>query len=191
MAFKQTKNRVNCIEARMELRNCKIILCILMLLIGGCTKRYWFRTKIDVPRSNKYSVKINIENQSPELLNKTFCDEMHKAAAKALRKNGYYETGVKSPRFIYTLILRVDSFNQSIKHFDNQNIPHSLLLGNYNYRYGVGAIVFGSKLDDTKYGPKWDKYYDIYFFGEKRDISRSAGVVKFLIKTAEQRRYQY
>lgn len=175
----------------MKLRDSKIIFCILMLLIGGCTKRYWYRTKIDVPRSNKYSVKINIVNDSPELLTKQFCDEMHKAATKALKKNGYYETGVKVPKFNYTLVLRVDSFNQSIKHFDNQNIPHSLLLGNYNYRYGVGAITFVSKLDDTKYGPKWEKYYDIYFFGEKRDISRSAGVVKFLIKTAEQKRYQY
>ncbi len=164
---------------------------MLLLLIGGCTKRYWYRTKIDVPQSNKYSVKINIVNESPEFLNVEFNNAMHKAAAKALKKRGYYETGIKTPKFIYTLVLRVDSFNRAIKHFDNQNIPHSLLLGNYNYRYGVGAITFQSKLDDIKYGPKWEKYYDIYYFGEKRDISRSKGVVKFLIKTAEQKRYQY
>jgi hypothetical protein len=168
-----------------------VCACLCVLLFSDCNKRYWYRTKIDVPRSNKYSVEIHIENQSPEILSKEFTDAMHKAAAKGLKKYGYYETHVKSPRYIFTLVLEMDSFNQSKRHFDNHNIPHSLLLGNYNYAYGVGAIVFRSQLMDTRYGPKWSKYYDIYYFGEKRDISRSAGVVKFLIKTSEQKRYQY
>lgn len=174
---------------RKQLYGC---ICLLVLVFTGCTKRYWYRTKIDAPHSNKYSVKINIENRSPDRLNEDFVNAMHRSAAKALKKWGYFEAPVKSPRFIYTLTVGVDSFNQSVKHFDSKNLPGpgGIIRGSYNYAYGVSAIVFNSRLDYGKEAvTKWERMYDIYYFGEKRDISRSEGVVKFLIKTAEERRY--
>lgn len=185
---------MTCAKPMLGWRQVYITIGLLALVFSGCTKRYWYRTKIDVPHSNKYSVKIYIVNRSPNELNENFVNAMHKSAAKSLKKWGYYEAPVKSPKFIYTLTVGVDSFNKSIKHFDNKNLPEpgSIIRGKYNYSYGVGAIVFDSKME---YGPesvvKWERIYDIYYFGEKRDISRSEGVVKFLIKTAEERRYDY
>jgi uncharacterized protein YifE (UPF0438 family) len=118
---------------------------------------------------------------------------MHTAASKALAKNGYFEVPIKSPVYTYTLIVNVDSFNQTRRYFDNRNIPKagSILTGEYPYKYGVAAIVFHSKLTHNgQYGIKWEKRYDIYYLGEKRDIARSKGVVKFLIRTAEEKRYR-
>jgi hypothetical protein len=176
---------------KMVMRKSSLIICLGIMLVSGCTKRYWFRSKIDVPHSKRYSVKINIVNRSPECLTGEFITAMHQAAAKYLQKWGYYETHIKSPTYIYTLTLRVDSFDQSRKRFDGQNIPPKLLLGDRNFVYGEAAIVFTSELDHKQFGRKWSKFYDIYYFGEKRDISRSKGVVKLLIKMAEEKRYLY
>jgi hypothetical protein len=165
----------------------------LLMLLSGCTKRYWYRVKIDVPRSNKYSVQINIVNENKELISHAYEEAMHQAAAKALRKMGFYETRVKEPTYNYTLTLRIDTFNQEKRYFDHKNVPEttSIIMGNYNHQHGVAAIVFFARLDHKNSGTQWSKYYDIYFFGEKRDIQRGKGVVKFLIRTSNERTFYY
>jgi hypothetical protein len=169
----------------MQLTQVKVIVCVLMFTVLGCSKRYWFRTKIDLPRSNKYSVKINIVNLSPDQLSKEFVEGMHTAASKALAKKGYYEVPIKSPVYTYTLVVKIDSFNRTRRYYDNKK-SGSILTGEYPYKYGIAAIVFHSKLaHNGQFGVKWEKRYDIYYLDEKRDISRSKGVVKFLIRTAE------
>src|SRR6478736_6545501 len=87
-----------------------IAVCIV-LIVSGCTKRYWFRLKIDVANSKRYSVKINVVNQTTSLLSNDFVEVMRKAAAKELKKKGYFELPIDSPQFLFTLYLKVDSFN--------------------------------------------------------------------------------
>jgi hypothetical protein len=161
----------------MKLRDNFLLTCLLILLFSGCTKRYWYRNKIDVPHSKKYSVEIKIVNRSPEFLNNEFIDAMHKAATKSLEKFGYYETRAKSTRFVYTLVLSVDSFYKPVN--------------TLYYKFGIGHIIFKAQLDDTKYGRRWSRDDYIHFFAEKRDVSRSASVVRHLIRISEQKRYEY
>jgi hypothetical protein len=58
----------------MQRNSTCVILCIMLIATMGCQRKYWFRIKIDVPHSNKYSVKINIVNYSDSLLSKKFED---------------------------------------------------------------------------------------------------------------------
>ena len=164
------------------------ILCIL-LLFSSCSKRYWFRLKIDVANSKRYSVKIKVLNQSANLLSDDFAEIMRKAAAKELKKKGYFELPIDSPQFLFTLLLKVDSFNAS-----EQIPPKEIALytadtvkTNYrSYHQTVKAVMVVCELKHYKRGwVKWICADDVYYFGEYRDIGRTEGMVRHLIRTAK------
>lgn len=164
-----------------------ILICVLFLF-SGCTKRYWFRLKIDSANSKRYSVKINVLNQSTNLLSDAFAEIMRKAAVKELKKKGYFELAIDSPQFVFTLLLKVDSFNAS-----EQIPPKEIALyadtvkPTYrSYNQTVKAVLVVCELKQYKRGwVKWINADDVYYFGEYRDIGRTEGMVRYLIRTAK------
>jgi hypothetical protein len=175
------------------MRTSSILFCIL-ILFSGCTKRYWYRTKIDLPNTKKYSVKINVVNESNNLLNKDFMDVMRKAAVKELKKKGYFELPVDSPMFLFTLVLKVDSFNASekvppreVSIYTADTVKPNLR----SYRQTVKAVMIVCELKHYKKGwIKWVNTNDVYYFGEYRDLGRTEGMVRLLIRTAKDRQLQ-
>lgn len=165
-----------------------IVVVCMLLLVSGCTKRYWFRLKIDVANSKRYSVKVNVVNQTSSLLSTDFVEVMRKAAVKELKKKGYFELPIDSPQFLFTLYLKVDSFNAS-----EQVKPKEIALytdtikPNYrSYHQTVKAVMMVCELKHYKRGwVKWVNADDVYYFGEYRDIGRTEGMVRYLIRTAK------
>jgi hypothetical protein len=188
----------------MRLSIVKILGCVCILLFASCGKRYWYRTKIDLANSKKYSVKIKVVNASNGFFDKDFADVMHKAAAKELKKKGYFEVPIDSPQFLFTLVFKLDSFNagiprnnevndtlnDDINHIDRKNAIYAAKPPGapYAFKSTVKAIMFDCELRHYKHGwIKWKEADDIYYFGEYRDIGRSEGMVRHLIKIAKDR----
>jgi hypothetical protein len=170
-----------------------LLLFFVLLSVMGCEQKYWFRIKIDVPHSNKYSVKVNVINQSNHLLSKDFEEIMRKSVVKELKKKGYFELPIDSPQFLFTLFLNVDSFNAAKK-----NHPKEIALyadsvrHNYrSYNQTVKAVMIVCELKHYKQGwVKWISADDVYYFGEYRDIGRVEGVVRHLIRIAKDNQVQ-
>ncbi len=166
------------------------ILLLLMVLLGGCTKRYWFRTKIDTVNSKKYSVKITVINQSPEFLSDQFVEVMRKSSMKELKRKGYFELPIDSPQFHFVLTLKVDSFNAGVRNFTKNTAVYSTTPSRnyYTFRHTVKAILFNCEMRNYKQGwLQWEAEDDLYYFGEERDLGRSVGMVRHLIKTVKPR----
>ncbi len=161
--------------------------CIAILLFNGCHQRYWYRNTIDIGDSKRYSVKVTVINYAPEFLSEEFVEVMRKASVKALKRRGYFEVPIDSPQFHFILTLKVDSFNAGIKNYDYQKTVYTITpqRNYYNFKHTVKAIMINCTLKNYKQGwNKWDIYDDLYYFGEYRDIGRSEGMVKALIKNA-------
>jgi hypothetical protein len=116
---------------------------------------------------------------------------LHKAAAKELKKKGYYEIPIDSPQFLFTLQMKVDSFNASrVSHYSKKYAMYSHTPESAPYSFGhtVKAIMFNCELRHYKQNwVKWDATDDVYYFGEYRDIGRSEGMVRYLIRSAKPR----
>jgi hypothetical protein len=168
--------------------NLKIIGLLLVIALTSCQQRYWYRNKIDNGTSKKYSVKINMVNEAPGFIEQSFVDVMRKAAAKELRKKGYFEVPIDSPQFLFTLTIKVDSFNAGVKYFTKSLATYTEKPADapYAFKRTVKAILFQCEMKSYKRGRrKWEISDDIYYFGEYRDIGRSEGMVRYLIKTVK------
>lgn len=160
--------------------------CMLLFLFCGCQKRYWFRSTIDIGNSKKYSVKITVINDAPDFLSDKFVEVMRKRSAKSLKRKGYFEVPIDSPQFHFILTLKVDSFNTLYK--ANTVYTADKIIDSYRFKRTVKAIMIHCTLKNYKQGwTKWDVSDDLYYFGEYRDIGRSEGMVKALIKNASPR----
>lgn len=139
-----------------------------------------------MPQSKKYSVKITIDNRVPDLLSNEFEEVMRKACVKELKRKGFYELPIDSPQFHFTLVLKVDSFNAGIR----ESKPNAVYTPApskeyYTFKHTVKAIMFDCVLRNYKQGWKqWEIGDDLYYFGETRDIGRSEGMVRYLIRSA-------
>lgn len=167
-----------------------LILILISVLSGSCTKRYWFRNKIDTAQSKKYSVKISVVNQAPNFLSDYFIEVMRKSCAKELKRKGYFELPIDSPQFHFTLVLNVDSFNAGIRNYTKRNAVYSTSPSKdyYTFKHTVRAIMFTCEMRNYKQGwTQWEAVDDLYYFGEDRDLGRSVGMVRYLIKSAKPR----
>lgn len=161
---------------------------LLITLTISCQKRYWFRTKIDLAGSKKYSVKVTVENRSPEFISQEFVDVMRKESAKQLKRKGFFELPIDSPQYHFNLVLFVDSFNSAVRSREKNAAfyAHVPQRNAYRFKHTVKAIFFNCKLTHYKQGwTQWEAKEDIYYFGESRDLGRGVGVVKYLIRTAK------
>jgi hypothetical protein len=155
-----------------------LLFIVGLMLLASCNQRYWFRTKIDLANSKKYSVKISVVNCSPEMLPENFNAAMRHVSKKYLKRRGYYEVPIDSPQFHYTLSIKVDSFRVGGKPFYRRDI--------YSNSKNVKAILIEAKMVHYKKGwMQWENRDDIYYFGETRDVGRSMGVVRYLIRNAQ------
>ncbi len=144
-----------------------LFLSLVMILLSGCTKRYWYRTKIDTKHSQKYSVKITIINEIPKHLSDEFVASMRKASLKVLERKGYFELPIDSPQFHYILTIRGATY-----------------LYRSNERFGY--LDFTCEMRHYKHGwTLWEAADYLEYKKNKRDIPRSRGVVKHLIRAAE------
>lgn len=190
------------------MRTSIFLICVLFLF-SGCTKRYWYRSKIDLAQSKRYSVKIEVVNSSSELLDKEFEQVMRDAATKELKKKGFFELPIDSPQFLFTLLLKVGSFNQSERPGPRDLGLHLALESDtllFKEMYGSGGItstVSGSRSQQVKavmivclmrnYKQGWVKWVcadDLYYFGEPRDMGRAEGMVRHLIRIAKDKHVQ-
>lgn len=139
-----------------------------------------------MPQSKKYSVKITIDNKAPDFLSDQFVEVMRKACVKELKRKGFYELPIDSPQFLFTLELKVDSFNAGIRGFTKKNAVYTPTPAKsyYTFKHTVKAIMFNCELRNYKGGwIQWEINDDLYYFGENRDIGRSEGMVRYLIRS--------
>lgn len=159
----------------------------IILLLSGCQRRYWFRIKLPGEYKRKYATQIDIVNYSPEVLSKNFEEVMLAACKKQLKKSGYIVSAKDSPVFRFQLTLQVDTFSIGEKNYQKSPMP-SKNVGKgfyfFNLRRNVKAIIFECKFYPYKNSvPNWTTVQDNYFFNEEeRDLGRSVGTVRYLIR---------
>lgn len=160
--------------------------------MAGCGQRYWYRLKLDGSSIKRYTVKVNVVNHTPKLISHEFEDVLKNGALKELKKVGYYETPKDSPDFFLVLQLAIDSFNmvlyqeqKKIAIYSDSTVkdPNS-----YKLKKTLRAVLMQCDLVQRKpLKRKWSAYEDIYYFNDYwRDLGRSEGVVRYLIRSAEE-----
>jgi len=163
----------------------------ILFIISGCGKRYWYRIKIRGQYKSTHAIKIEVRNYSPEFLSKAFEDKLIEVSRRQLKKVGYIVSPKDSPVFRFVLSMRVDSFNAVLREnqrpsFVVQN-PYDFSLKqsqmNY-YRNAVKNLLFECQFLPYKNPiPNWTVQNDLYFFNDyQRDLGRSAGMVRYIIK---------
>lgn len=165
-----------------------VIFLVFMLM--GCGQRYWYRLKLDGSSIKRYTIKVDVVNHTPKLLSQDFEAILKKGALKELKKFGYYETPKDSPDYFLVLQLAIDSFNTALY---NQQTKIAIYTDSvvkapnaYKFNRTVRAILMQCDLVQRKpLKRKWTNYEDIFYFDDfRRDVGRSEGVVRFLIRSA-------
>ncbi|MES2560026.1 MAG: hypothetical protein V4590_09820 [Bacteroidota bacterium] len=170
-----------------------ILVFILVLACAGCGQRYWYRLKLDGSSVKRYSVKVDVVNHTPKLISDDFETILKKGALKELKKNGYYETPKDSPDYFLVLQLAVDSFNMALYQQQTKIAMYSdstvKAPNTYRFKKTVRAILMQCDLVQRKpLKRKWTGYEDIYYFNDYwRDVGRSEGVIRYLIRSAEEK----
>lgn len=182
----------------MHTTNLRIIILsvILLLAFAGCGKRYWYRIKLDGSSVKRYTIKVNVVNHSPNLISNEFEEILKKGALRELKKTGYYETPKDSPDFFLVMQLAIDSFNMILYQEQKKIAIYSdsaVKAPNvYRLKKTVRAVLMQCDLVQRKpLQRKWTAYEDIFYFNDYwRDIGRSEGVVRYLIRSAEEQTKQ-
>lgn len=168
------------------------VLIGVLLLLSSCQQRYWFRIKLRNEYKRTHSIRIDVNNYSPQFLGPEFVQYMRDASKKQLKKEGYIISPKDTPAFRFVLSMYVDSFNATILTNNKPgfitNNPNSFSLTNpnvYKFRNSVKAILFECQLMPYKNPiPNWSERNDLYFFNDyERDIGRSVGMVRYLIRS--------
>ncbi len=162
----------------------------------GCGQRYWYRLKLDGASVKRYTVKVEVVNHTPKLLSEDFETILKKGAFRELKKFGYYETPKDSPDYFLVMQIAVDSFNMLL--YDKQTkiaiYSDSIVKAPNVYRYNrtLRAILMQCDLVQRKpLKRKWTGYEDIYYFNDyRRDVGRSEGVVRYLIRSEAEKNKQ-
>jgi len=161
--------------AVIKISNLFIGLVIPFLTLSSCNKRYTNFSKVNAIQK-RGTVTLQIENKSPEKISKNFEAELEKYCIKRLAKEGYNYTN-KNPKYILVLSIKVDSsFNHGLA-YTGPGI---------NY-YAYSRMSKGIELYmEAKYMQTerviWDDKYELYYFDDpNRDLSRTKGVIKFML----------
>lgn len=165
-------------------------LGLILLIFSGCGQRYWYRLKLDGSSVQRYTVKVDVVNHTPKLVSSDFENILKRGALKELKKFGYYETPKDSPDYFLVLQLAIDSFNTALYHQQTKiaiytdsviNSPNA-----YKFNRTVRAVLMQCDLVKRKPLKRvWTNYEDIYYFDDfRRDVGRSEGVIRFLIRSA-------
>lgn len=162
------------------------LIPIVLLLLSSCQKRYWYRSFVFGSSKNLVPVNIVIQNESPTLLTETFEKEILAACEKQLLKKGYKAT-TKKAIFQFILVIKVEKFKvNGLAHYGGER---TILYPYFDKE--VKAILFECVLTQSKKDltwKVWENSNDLYFFGkQKRDMRRSRGMVKYLIRSAKQK----
>lgn len=163
---------------------------LILFIFCGCGQRYWYRLKLDGSSVQRYTVKVDVVNHTPKLVSQDFESVLKRGALKELKKFGYYETPKDSPDFFLVLQLAVDSFNTALYHQQTKIAIYTdsvLTIPNaYKFNRTVRAVLMQCDLVKRKPLKRvWTNYEDIYYFGDfRRDVGRSEGVIRFLIRSA-------
>jgi len=170
------------------------IALVACTLFTGCHKRYWYRIKIDDFHRTYTPVNIRIVNASPGQLSPVFEKQIYKACVKQLRKQGFAPAGKDSPRFEFVLAMSVDTFRQSIlmEHtYWTDGTKAKARGGTAQIRHSFEAPTITFRCNMIRIKPTmqmWDNKEDLYFLNQRfRDIIRSKGMVKYMIRTAGSR----
>lgn len=164
-----------------------LLVVVIILFFSSCQRRYWFRIKLRNEYKRTHATKIDIVNYSPNVLSKNFELVMLAACKKQLKKAGYVFSPKDTPAFRFELTLEVDTFSIGDKGYRRSPIPSNIFKQGqyfYNYRNNVKAILFECNMYPYKKSiPNWSSRQDNYFFNdEERDLGRSVGTVRYLIR---------
>ena len=122
------------------------------------------------------TITIQIENLSPELLNKNFELELEKYCIKRIEKEGYNYTN-KNPKYLLALTMKVDSaFTRGVA-YTGPGFGY-----NAYSRMSKGIQLYM----EAKYIPSskvvWYDKYELYYFNDfNRDLSRTKGVIRYML----------
>lgn len=169
-----------------------MLLCLTLL--SSCGRRYWYRIKLRDAKQ-LYSIRVSVMNLSPGYLSNEFGEELKVSCLKELRRKGYIPSVKDSPAFEFVLTMQVDSFNAGIRNYTKGYAeyipdaakPRSTSSGIYAFRKPVKALALDCRLQHYKTKiAVWDANDDLFFFNDYyKDLGRSDGMVRYLIRTAE------
>jgi hypothetical protein len=159
----------------VKISNLFIGLVFPLLLLNSCNKRYINFSKVNAIQK-RGAVVLQIENISPEKISKNFEREIEKYCIKRLAKEGYNCTN-KNPKYLLVLTIKVDSsFNHGLAYTGP----------GVNY-YAYSRMSKGIELYmEAKYMQTervvWEDKYELYYFDDlNRDLSRTKGVIKYML----------
>ncbi len=155
-----------------------------VILLSSCQRRYWYRSFVWGSSKSEIPINITIINESPNSISSDFQNAILATCEKQLLKKGYKVTSKKT-NFQFQIKLKVESYNVSgLAHYGGEKtslIPY--------YNKDVQAILFECNLFQNKKDLNWkvwENNNDLYFFDKKkRDLRRSKGMVKYLIRSAK------
>lgn len=161
-----------------------IIAIFALLSLSSCQRRYWYRSFVWSNSKNDLPVNISITNESPGTISPEFEKAILATCEKQLLKKGY-KVSTKKTLYKFNIKLKVESYTVSgLAHYGGERtslIPY--------YNKDVQAILFECSLFENKKDLKWkvwENNNDLYFFDrEKRDLRRSKGMVRYLIRSAK------
>jgi hypothetical protein len=164
-------------------RVCKIfVLFMLCLSLTTCQKQYFYLNKVKA-NPKKGSFNLFIENKTPQLLSKHFEEEVKEACIKKLIKSGHTYT-IKNPQYNFSISLAVDSvLSNGISYAAPINMGKSFSYHAKPYsRISKGIYIeVNVKKKESSY-IFWETDYDLYYFAEpKRDLTRTKGVMRYLM----------
>lgn len=160
------------------------IAIFALLSLSSCQKRYWYRSFVWSNSKNDLPVNISIVNESPMAISPEFEKAILATCEKQLLKKGYKVITKKAP-YQFKIVLKVESY--TVSGFAHYGGERTSLIPYYNK--DVQAILFDCSLVQIKKDLNWkvwENNNDLYFFDrEKRDLRRSKGMVRYLIRSAK------
>ncbi len=174
-------------------------ILLLSFLAASCEKRYWYRKKVREPNTQTIyhfpkTVKVEIQNLSPEFISPAFEQKIKQAGLNELNKQGFVLSRKDTPNYSMVIFLKVDSYYVygSKTGVSTGGNYHSVLskkrLGtDYSHalkeKNMVKELTFNYKMISPKNGNLyWESDDGLYFFNEeKKDIRRSVGIVKYAL----------
>jgi len=148
---------------------------IIILFLGACDKRYTSFSKVNAVQK-RGTITLLIENNSPELLSKNFESEVQNYCIKRLAKEGYNYTN-KNPKYVLVLTMKVDSsFNHGVA-YTGPGFGY-----NAYSRMSKGIQLYMEARYILTERVVWGDKFELYYFNNPdRDLSRTKGVIKYML----------
>ena len=167
-----------------------ILLCVFCLLNISCNKRYWDWKKVRAGRYQGKTIKMMIENRSPDFLSAHFANSIKEICSRSLTKLGFLVVEKEHADYFFSVAIKVDTYtiNATMRTTEYYDRSRTLVLLDNVIPAGPSHNVkeLSFRYDLYLYPTMKLFWYDkseFYFFGsEWRDIRRGRSMARYSLK---------